>query len=372
MKIVFAIPAMGFGGAERVVSLLANEFAKKGNEVFILSLTGNTESAYPLEDGVKLIPIKDQRSTLCTWSEFRKVCKVLHVDIVLAFMTGVGVAASTFLIGSQIPVIISERCDPSAKDMSLSLKLKVMERVSRYFTAGYVFQSEGAKAFFPKSIQKKSCIILNPLNSESLPERDPDHIDNRIVSVGRLHPQKNFKMLIDAFAASKAKEQHTLHIYGEGALRKGLEQQIQSLGLCNKIFLEGNSPKVHEEIKQAKLFAFTSDYEGLPNALMEAMAIGLPCISTDCSPGGARMLIQNGENGILVPCGDTEQFTQALNQLCNDSVKLKNYGEKARQIKERTNVETIAELWLSFVAQVKKRQCFPQIHSRCFGTKTER
>lgn len=353
MKIAFAIPAMGFGGAERVVSLLANEFATKGHEVFILSLSGNTECAYPLNNGVKLVPITDQSSTTRTWLEFRKVCKNIRPNIVLAFLTGTGVAAATFLIGTKIPVIISERCDPSAKDMALSSKLKVMEFFSRRFTAGYVFQSEGAKSYFPKSIQKKSCIILNPLNSESLPERDPDHIDNRIVAVGRLHPQKNFKMLIDAFAASKAKEQHTLHVFGEGSLRKELEQQIQSLGMSGKVFLEGNSKKVHEDIKQAKLFAFTSDYEGLPNALMEAMAIGLPCISTDCSPGGARMLIQNGENGILVPCGDRDEFTCQLDELCNDPEKLKNYGEKARQIKERTNIETIAEQWLLFVGLVK-------------------
>ena len=354
MKIAFSLPGMGFGGSERVVSLLANEFEKRGNEVFILSLAGDTESAYPLNEGVKLIPITDQSSTIRTWLTFRKTCKSLQPDMVLAFMTGLGVAASTFLIGTKIPVIISERNDPFAKGRALNLKLKVMELFSHRFTAGYVFQSEGAKAYFPKSIQKKSCIILNPLNSASLPERDPGQVDNRIVSVGRLHPQKNQKMLIDAFAASKAKEQHTLHIYGEGALRKELEQQIQSLGLSNKVFLEGNSQKVHEEIKQAKLFAFTSDYEGLPNALMEAMAIGLPCISTDCSPGGARMLIQNGENGILIPCGDTEQFTLELDTLCTDAEKLKEFSEKSQKIKKETTVEAISKKWLDFIKQVKK------------------
>ena len=98
-------------------------------------------------------------------------------------------------------------------------------------------------------------------------------------------------MLIRAFAASKASEKHTLHIYGEGKLRPELEALVSELNMCDKVFLEGNSHQVHEDIKNAKLFAFTSDYEGLPNALMEAMAIGVPCVSTDCSPGGARMLI---------------------------------------------------------------------------------
>lgn len=353
MKIAFAIPGMGFGGAERVVSLLANEFAEKGHEVSILSISGNTESAYPLNDKVRLIPITDQRSTLRTWCEFRRVCKTMQFDAVLAFLTGIGVAAATFLMGSKIPVIISERCDPSAKDMALSLKLKVMERFSRYFTAGYVFQSDGARAYFPKSIQKKSCVILNPLNTESFPVRDAEHIENKIVSVGRLHPQKNQKMLIDAFAASQAKENHTLHIYGEGVLRTELQKQIDSLGLSEKVFLEGNSKEVLEKIKNAKIFAFTSDYEGLPNALMEAMALGIPCISTDCSPGGARMLIQNGENGVLVPCGDTVQFTKEMDLLYNDEAKLKAFGERAYKITKETDVQVIAKKWLEFIDQVK-------------------
>ncbi len=354
MKIAFAIPAMGFGGAERVVSLLANEFAEKGHEVFILSLTGNTESAYPLNEKVSLIPITNQSSTTRTWCEFRRVCKDLQPDAVLAFLTGVGIVAATFLMGSKIPVIISERCDPSAKDMSLSFKQKAMERISRHFTSGYVFQSDGAKAFFPRSIQKKSCIILNPLNTDSFPVRNEDQIEDKIVSVGRLSPQKNQKMLIDAFAASEAKDHHTLHIYGEGPLREELQRQIDSLGLSDRVFLEGNSKEVLEKIKNAKVFAFTSDYEGLPNALMEAMALGLPCISTDCSPGGARMLIQNGENGFLVPCGDTAQFTKELDTLCGDEEKLKEFGEKARDITKETNIEVIAKKWLDFIDQVKQ------------------
>lgn len=354
MKIAFSIPAMGFGGAERVVSLLANEFTEKGHEVFILSLAGNTESAYPLNKKVSLIPITNQSSTTRTWCEFRRVCKDLQPDAVLAFLTGVGIVAATFLIGTKIPVVISERCDPSAKDMSLSFKQKVMECVSRYFTAGYVFQSDGAKAYFPKSIQKKSCIILNPLNTDSFPTRDVEHIENKIVSVGRLTSQKNQKMLIDAFAASEAKDHHTLHIYGEGPLREELQRQIDSLGLSDRVFLEGNSKEVLEKIKNAKVFAFTSDYEGLPNALMEAMALGLPCISTDCSPGGARMLIQNGENGFLVPCGDTAQFTKALDTLCSNENKQKEFGERSHSITKETNIDVIAKKWLDFINQVKK------------------
>ena len=352
MKIVFAIPAMGFGGAERVVSVLSNEFVQKGHEVSIALLSGNDNCAYTLDKRVELTPICTDGGILKTWSRFRKTCKDKKADVVIAFMTSVGIMSSLFLAATGIPVITSERCDPYAKDMALNFKFKVLSLVSPLFTAGYVFQSEGAKGYYSKYIQKKSCVILNPLNTDQLPQREEGKIDERIVSVGRLHSQKNHKMLIQAFANSKAKEKHTLHIYGDGELKKELHDLIVSLNMSDKIILEGNSRQVHEDIKNAKLFAFTSDYEGLPNALMEAMAIGVPCVSTDCSPGGARMLIENNENGILIPCGDTAALTAVFDELPEDEEKLKKFSANGQKLRESVCVEMIANRWLKCIEQI--------------------
>jgi len=349
MKIVFAIPCLGFGGAERVVSVLSNELVKE-HDVTILLLAGDSEVAYTLDNRVKLVAVDG--GAISTWLDFRKKCKALAPDVVIAFLTDIGVMSAFFLLGTGIPVIASERNDPSAKGEKLSLKLKILNFISSHVMKGYVFQSEGARDYYPNYVRKKSTIILNPVDSVKLPTRDQKSIDNRIVSVGRLNPQKNHRMLIEAFALSTASADHTLHIYGEGALRNELSELIKELGMENKIFLEGNQAQVHEKIKNAKLFVFTSDYEGLPNALMEAMAIGLPCISTDCSPGGARMLIKDGKNGILIPCGDAERLTLKLDELCRDQQKLYELGNNARMIRQKANIGTVVDAWEAFIKSI--------------------
>ena len=164
--------------------------------------------------------------------------------------------------------------------------------------------------------------------------------------------QKNQAMLIKAFAASTAPQAHTLHIYGDGPLRGELEALISKLGMGDKVFLEGNSKRIYEDIKNAKLFAFTSDREGLPNALMEAMAIGVPCVSTDCSPGGARMLIQNGENGTLIPCGDTAALAAAFDELLADEARLAKFSANGQKLRETVCLETITNRWLECISQV--------------------
>lgn len=353
MHILFAIPGLGYGGAERVVSNLANEFIKN-NDVTIVLTSGKSEVAYDIDSKIRVKALSTYDSVLKTWLEFRSFCKSVKPDAVIAFMADTGIMSSLFLSGTSIPVIVSERNDPSRKRDGTSRIVKLLGRISPIFTKGYVFQSEGAKACYPKCVQKKSCIILNPLDVSKFPKREYDKIDNRIVTVGRLHPQKNHRMLIEAFAKSNSKVSHTLHIYGDGTLRAELEQLICFLGVQGKVFLEGNSSRVYDEIKNAKLFVFTSNYEGLPNALMEAMAIGLPCISTDCSPGGARMLINDGENGVLVPCEDVQTLIQRMDNVCDDLQKLFKYGEKAKLIKTKTNISTIADSWIGFINQCIK------------------
>ncbi len=351
MKLAFVLPSLGFGGAERVVCNLANELSRV-HSVSIITMTKKASPAYPLSENVDLLSPDTELPALKNWMRFRNICKQIKPDVVIAFMTNMGIMSSLFLVGTRFPVIVSERNDPFVERKEASLTMRILGKLSSLFIAGYVFQSEGAKSYYSKAIQKRSCIILNPLNVDDLPEREPEKIDNRIVTVGRLHPQKNHKMLIKAFAASKAKDTHTLHIYGDGELRAELESLIDALDMGDKIFLEGNSKQVHTDIKNAKLFVFTSDREGLPNALMEAMAIGLPCISTDCSPGGARMLIENDKNGILIPCGDAERLTCELDELCRDQEKLYELGNNARTIRQKANIGTVVDAWEAFIKSI--------------------
>ena len=353
MNIVFAIPSLGFGGAERVVSILASEFANK-NRVTIILTSGKNNVVYKLHQNVEIYTLRNNTSNIKKWLEFRKQCKKLKADIVIAFMDAIGIIASIFLVFTNIPVICSERNDPSESSRKLNISYRILKNISTNLIKGYVFQSDGARAAYPIKCQKKSSIILNPIDSSCIPLRDDNTIKRRIVNVGRLHTQKNQKLLINAFAKSLFfKNGFTLHIYGSGPEKDNLMSMIMELNLENKVFLEGNQNDILEKIKNSSLFVLTSNYEGLPNSLMEAMAIGIPCISTDCSPGGARMLIKADEsNGILVPCNDEEKLVEKLDILYSNPDLLNTIGKNAKKIINESDVKKIATEWKTFIEDV--------------------
>ncbi len=351
MKFVFSISRLGFGGAERVVSVLANEFAKD-NDVKIILTSGDNPIAYKIDDRVQIDTIPSSYGNLRRWLAFRKKCVEYRADAVLAFMEATGIMSSISLIFTKIPVIASERNDPSEKSRRLSTPLRILGKLSNYLTSWYVFQSEGARSYYPKIAQKKSSVILNPLNTDELPKRDENSIEKKVVNVGRLHPQKNQMLLIEAFGESEYAKEHTLYVYGEGDFRLQLQAKINDLNLNEKVVLAGNCTDVHEEIKNSALFVFTSDYEGLPNALIEAMAMGIPCISTDCSPGGARMLIETDHNGILVPCRDKDALVKAMNKMYADNNFAQKCGQNAIKIKNAVEQKTIAKEWIECINQL--------------------
>ena len=349
MKIVFAIPGMGFGGAERVVSILANKMVQE-HTVRIILTSGDSKTAYPLSGEIDLKAIPQEYSVNKRWIMFRKLCKDFKADVVLAFMDTVGIMACCYLFGMGIPVIISERNDPSEKTRQLGFGFRILQKISFVLSSGYVFQSEGARNYYPAICQKKSSIILNPLDVENLPGREYDRIEKTIVSVGRLHPQKNHKLLITSFSKSKfCQAGYTLHIYGEGDLREELEKLIESYGMQDKIFLEGNQENILSRIKNAGVFVFTSNYEGLPNALIEAMAMGIPSISTDCSPGGARMLINDRENGRLIPCDNEQALIDTMDEWYDNPEKMYAAGIAGKNIRDMVNISTIADKWIRFI-----------------------
>ncbi len=355
MKIMFVTHGICFGGAERVTSLLVNEWAKLGHQVTLVVLDDKKQVVYPISEQVTMRFMQsarfDERGNLKTLIRtLRDHIKNEKPDAIVSFFNNIAAFAWAAALGTGVPLIFSERNDPY--NNIKGIKAKLFQALVLNGAKRVVFQTAGAKEYYSKKIQKKSSIILNPLEIDKLPQREPENVDNRIVSVGRLCPQKNQEMLIRAFAGSNASDKHTLHIYGEGQLRPRLEALIAELEMQGKVFLEGNSQQVHEDIKNAKLFAFTSDYEGLPNALMEALAIGVPCVSTDCSPGGARMLIENGENGILIPCGDTAVLTRVFDELLTDEERLKKFSTNGQGLKNIVSMETIANRWLECINQV--------------------
>ena len=203
-----------------------------------------------------------------------------------------------------------------------------------------MFQTERAKNYFTGKIKSLGVIIPNPVAITCTAQKSK----NKIVSVGRLAPQKNQKLLIDSFNdVLKKHPEYSLYIYGDGSLKQQLETQIIELGLEKKVFLPGNKPNVHKEIADAKIFVLSSDYEGLSNALLEAMMMGFPCVSTECA--GADEYIINGENGMLVPLQDKDAMINAINYIIENQDIAFEMGEKAKRSVSKCSVEFIMKEW---------------------------
>lgn len=354
IKVAFCIPSLGCGGAERVTSILANQFALRGYDVSVVMLS-HLLCSYPLSNDVHVVCLNcdddagmsSTKRFLTRLKKIRKAVKDIAPDVVISFMSEPNIDVCFALAGVNVPVIVSERNDPVTDPPSRAKQL--MRRIAYLKPKGFVFQTPDAQAYFSKRIQKRSDIILNPLGSNML-DRFEGERDKRIVAVGRLNKQKNFTLLIDAFAEfSKTHTDRVLEIYGEGALEDKIRAYINERELQDKVVLKGFCKDVHEQILSAEMFVMSSDFEGMPNALLEALALGLPCISTDCPCGGPRMLIEPYENGILVPIKDKEKMTEAMCYMADNTEKAEGMSKNAILVRERAHVDAVAEQWLKMV-----------------------
>lgn len=358
MKIMFVTPGMTYGGAERVISILCNEWDKKKHIVRIIITGDNGQCVYPLSKGVGCICLGGLNETnkhphLELIKKIREEISKEKPDVVVTFMNDICAYTAIAMFGLKIPLIYSERNDP--KKVNQSRKDKIYRKIAENFSEGIVFQTCGAQKCYSKRVQKKSTIILNPMNIMDLPECDYNRVKKEIVTVGRLEAQKNHKLLIDAFEKmADIFPEYNLKIYGTGSLENKLKEQIQKLHLESRVLLMGNSSHVLDDIKQAAQFVLSSDFEGLPNSLIEAMALGLPCISTDCSPGGAREVIKDGENGLLTKCGNVGELAKAMRYLLENKDKAYEFGRKAKCVREKVESSYIANCWIEFIEQFLK------------------
>ena len=353
MKIVFTLASLGSGGAERVVSLLANKMAEQSRQVEIICLKFN-DVYYKLHPDVKVTLAMQQtkkRLTEVFW--LRKHIKQGKPDVVIAFTEGVYCFTIAALLGTKIPVIASERLDPSA----MTWKRNLLKRLLLPYVDWLVVQTKTIKDYFPKSIQKKTSIIFNPVKDEALASsRDNgqwtmDNKANRIISVARLYPQKNQEMMIRAFAKIADKyPDWQLVIYGEGPLRAQLEALVSSFKLQERVLLPGRTENVIDELKKSKIFCLSSDYEGMSNSMIEAICVGLPIVSTKVS--GTDELIQDGVNGLLVDIGDEQGLTDALEKLIQDESLMKQMGETNKLKVSLFHIDTIMNEWMELINRV--------------------
>jgi GalNAc-alpha-(1->4)-GalNAc-alpha-(1->3)-diNAcBac-PP-undecaprenol alpha-1,4-N-acetyl-D-galactosaminyltransferase len=355
-KIMFTIDTMGSGGAERVISVLANQFVREGHEVLITQLYSH-KCDYELDDEIKLncvapINVYGLLRSLKTIQLLRKHIQLKQPDIIISFLANINIYTIIASRGCKIPIIVSERNDPNREPAKKALK--ILRSICYLFADGFVFQAKEAQEYFNNHIQRKSCIIYNPL-VEGLPVALCESRSNKIVSVCRLSKQKNLKLLFDAFELFNKKYRgYHLVVYGEGEQRKELENYIKELNASDRISLPGYMTNVHEKIKNSCMFVLSSDYEGMPNALLEAMAIGIPVISTDCPVGGPREFIKSYQNGILVPISDIKELAKAMEYIVLDPNRANIMAKKAMSVRDVLSVQKVEKEWFKIIEKVSK------------------
>jgi len=356
-KILFYISTIREGGAARVMVNLANQFCKEGYKVIFLTNFPD-KNEYVLNNKIERISLEEKESAeniliknFKRIKALRSLIKTSGVKYCVSFMQENNVRLIFATLFAKAKGIISIRTDPKKKYRGIRgfLISKFLYRLAR----GIVFQTKEAQEFFPKTIQDKSTIIFNPV-ADNFYQTERDTDPKNIVTCGRLSAEKRYDLLIKAFARIFNKyPQENLLIYGQGKMKKDLELLIAKLGLQNRVFLMGQSNDIANILAHAKIFVLSSDYEGMPNALMEALAVGVPSISTDCPCGGPRELIKNGENGLLVPCNSEEKLVLAMEKILSDYKRAAQMGQNARKSMQVFKTEVIFKQWEKFIFREK-------------------
>ncbi|MCI8357970.1 MAG: glycosyltransferase family 4 protein [Lachnospiraceae bacterium] len=358
-KLAFYIGSLNKGGAERVFVNLAEYFQNKGYQIVMVTQY-QKENEYVLAEGIRRvisdIPPEETTGSRAVnfyrrMSRLHRIWKKERPDLVLSCVgknNFMAVVTTMFTKTKPVVSVVGE-----AKEEYPNRLMKALANLLFPFASGVILQTERSKSFFSSRVSRTSVILPNSLNPLFIRERFRGEREKRIVSVGRLDANKNHEMMIRAFAGLAGRyPEYTLTIYGEGELREHLQKLIASLGLEEKVFLPGVVPDVAERIEKAALFLLVSYSEGVSNALIEALALGLPVIATDVPSGGTQELIRHGENGLIIPPGDEEALKAAMERLLSDGEYAERLGEQAHKIQERLAPERVNRQWQEYFESI--------------------
>jgi glycosyltransferase involved in cell wall biosynthesis len=363
-KIVLVIASLGAGGAERVMSMLATEWVKRGNHVTLITLDDIGRDHYPLPPDVKRVglavlgasmgKLDALQRNLSRLGKLRAAIKAESPDVVISFMDATNVLTLLATSGLKVPVVVSERIDPSHYSIATGwnwLRKKLYPRASTV-----VVQTESI-ASWARGIVKRDKVEIIPNPVQVLPpphsEADaalvpgvPAEVFEKpfILAVGRLHEQKGLDLLLAAFAAIPPEEDARLVILGEGPEREALTAQAEELGIGDRVYMPGRVANPFPVLARAGIYVLSSRFEGFPNALLEAMAAGLPVVSFNC-PSGPGHIINNGVDGILVEAENTEKLCEAMTFLLRDPELRKRLGREAKKSTTKYSLDSITNKW---------------------------
>lgn len=367
-EIIVVTQSFGNDGAERILSMLANEWAQLG--IHVIAVQTNkyvNKERYPLSPEIEQIDIPHPHSfrpvrVLSDNSKLKSLFKEHPNAVGVAFLSGSMMKLGFLSLFVNNRIILSERNDPRqnpAKKWLRDTRDWALHRADLC-----VFQTEYVKRLFPAAVQNKSVVIPNPISAD-IPA---PHVGDRrktIVAVGRLEPQKNLPLLIHAFA--RFHEDHPdykLEIYGEGNDRSELELLVAKLGLNGCASLPGFSTDIYHKMNDAAMYVSSSDFEGISNSMLEALAMGVPTVVTDCPVGGAAESIEDGVSGLLTPVGDEDALYRAMKRIIEEDGLAERLSSEAFKIRERLPLEKIAVQWVDAIwpqiAQSETEQVYEQ------------
>ncbi len=389
-EIIFIIKVMLGGGAERVVSLLSRAAAEKGYKVSLILTHQNKNDAmlHGIDDRIQVISLPDEVEKKNHFSFFSKIVMLWarlvgklgleekssvlkycsrNYDSVKwlkkYFKKHKNSSAVAFLYDSIFltllaknksnRVIISERGDPEQSSGSKTVAAFMKTEFPK--ADGIVFQSPDAQKWYLENTPAKGTVIFNPIKPD-LPEPYHGTRNNRIVNFCRISAQKNLIMLVDAFAEfNKEFPDFVLDIIGDpvgndadGYIDSVIEH-IKHHGCENCIHVLPSRQDIHDYIKDYAMFVSSSDFEGMSNSMLEAMAMGLACVCTDCPAGGARAVIKDGENGLLTPVGDSHALYLAMKKIAENPELAKKLSENAVKTREEQSVDKIIKKWMELI-----------------------
>lgn len=361
-KILFHHNCLEQGGAERVISNLSNQLVKEGYDV-VVATEWEGEVEFKLDSRVRRIHVglgkEDANKSriakvIIRLKNLGRLLRQEKPDVAIGFTRKPLYRLLAAALGTKIPVIIAVRTDPQGHYDRITDRICIPLLFPR--ADGAVFQTNGQQEFFPKYVQRKSTIILNPVNDKYLNAKIPEKKEKTIVHSGRLVDFKNQAMLIRAFLKVKAKHpEYSLLIYGPDSFdgtKELLESIISENGAEEYIKLMGGSDELEILLPKGEIYAFSSDWEGLPNALLEAMCLKMPIVATDCPCGGPRTVMKDGVDGILVPINNEDAFADALCTLIENRDMAERMGENAGRISELINGESIMNQWKEYIHAV--------------------